>query len=102
MFDSVYRTDVWMIESRRSSRFSLKSLKQIGIFGQGRCEELQSDVPAKIDVFGFINHSHSAFTQLRRDAIVRDGSADHLLAPEQMIMKAGGLAIVVQHQRIKQ
>ena len=32
----------------------------------------------QLEVFGFIDHTHFAATELREDAIVRDGLADYL------------------------
>ena len=34
---------------------------------------------AQLEVFGFIHHTHPAATELREDAIVRDGFADHVI-----------------------
>ena len=31
----------------------------------------------QLEVFGFVHHTHPAATELREDAIVRDGLADH-------------------------
>src|ERR1019366_2636072 len=34
-------------------------------------------MPAQLEVFGFVDHTHPAATELRENAIVRDGLADH-------------------------
>jgi hypothetical protein len=40
-------------------------------------QKLQRDVAVQLEVFGFIDHTHPAATELRKDAIVRNGLADH-------------------------
>ena len=34
-------------------------------------------MPMQLEVFGFVDHTHPAATELRENAIVRDGLADH-------------------------
>ena len=58
LLDPVNRADVWMIQSRRRPRLSLKALEQTLVAGQGRCQELQGDVAAQVGVFSFIHDSH--------------------------------------------
>jgi hypothetical protein len=45
--------------------------------GQFFSKKLQGDMPMRLEVFGFAHYTHPAATELREDAIVRDGLADH-------------------------
>src|ERR1700676_4007699 len=69
--------DVRMIECRGSEGFPLKSLPRSRIiFHLGR-KKLQRHMAMQLEVFGFVDHTHPAATELRDDAIVRDGLGDH-------------------------
>jgi hypothetical protein len=41
-------------------------------------EKLERDKAAKLGVFGLVDHTHPTTAQLLNDAVVRDGSTDHL------------------------
>ena len=64
-----------MIQSRRRSGLALKTLQRRGVFFQLVGQKLQSDVPAEIDVLGFIHDPHAAAAQLVKDAVMGDGFA---------------------------
>jgi putative ABC transport system permease protein len=55
--------------------FTLKTLQRLAVLGKMFGEELQGDEPAELDVFGLINHTHPAATQLLEDAVMGNGSA---------------------------
>ena len=44
-------------------------------------QELQSNVAAQTQVFGLIDHTHAAATQLLQDAVMRNGLASHGRTP---------------------
>src|SRR5579862_9863457 len=71
------RADVRMIERGGSEGFPLKSFTGSGIVLHLGRQELQRDMPVQLEVFGFVHHTHPAATELREDAIVRNGLADH-------------------------
>ena len=73
----VNRADVRVIERGRSEGFPLKSFAGSRIVLHLSRQEFQRDVPVQLEVFGFVDHTHPAATELREDAIVRDGFADH-------------------------
>src|ERR1700693_4288720 len=77
--DLVYRADVRMIERRRSKCFSSESFAGSRIILHLHRQELQRNMAVQREVFGFVYHTHPAATELREDAIVRDGLADHAL-----------------------
>src|SRR5713101_345169 len=66
-----------MIQGGGGPRFALESLQRLRIAGQFLGKELQRDVTAQLEVFGFVYHTHAAATELPQDSIVRDGFADH-------------------------
>jgi len=63
--------------ARGGSRSALESLQRLRIAGQFPGKELQRDMAAQLEVFGFVHHTHAAATELLQDAIVRNGLADH-------------------------
>ena len=64
-----------MVQSGGGARFTLKAFQSLAVLGKMFGEKLQGDKAAELDVFGLINHTHPAATQLLEDAVVRDGSA---------------------------
>src|SRR6185437_1489574 len=67
--------DVRMIERGRGARFASESFDRLGIVRDIVGEEFQRNVSAEARVLGFVDHAHSAATQLFHDAIVRDVAA---------------------------
>jgi hypothetical protein len=39
----------------------------------------QQDMAAQLEVFGFVDHTHPAAAELRQNAVMRNGFADHAL-----------------------
>ena len=76
--DLINRADVRMIERGGSEGFPLKSFTGGRIVLHLSGQELQRDMAMQLEVFGLVDHTHPAATELREDAIVRDGLADHL------------------------
>jgi hypothetical protein len=48
-----------------------------GIVSLQSRENAEGNVAVQLEVFGFVHHTHPAATELRENAIVRDGFADH-------------------------
>ena len=93
--DVVNGADVGMVE--RGSRLGLaaKALERLAVLGHIFGEKLQGDEAIEASVFGFVNDTHAATTQLFDDAVVRDGLADHLWA----IVRADVDATLAPHLR---
>jgi hypothetical protein len=67
--------DIGMIQRRGSLGFALKAAECLRVFGYVIGQELDGNKPAKLDIFGFVDHTHAAATELLDDAVVRDGLA---------------------------
>ena len=76
--DVVNRADVGMVESRRGLRFTLKTGKSLGVFGDFIGQEFQGDKSVQPGVLGLVNHTHPSAAQFLDDAVVRNGLADEL------------------------
>src|ERR1700730_40471 len=74
----VNRADVGMVESRRGLRFTLKTGKSLGVFGDFIWQELQCHETMQSGVLSLIDHTHPAAPELLHDAVVRNGLADHV------------------------
>jgi len=73
--DLINGANMGMVESRGGARFTLKAFQSQAVLGKMFRQELEGDEPAELGVFGFINHTHPAATQLLEDAVMRNGSA---------------------------
>ena len=73
--DLIDSADIRMVQGRGGPGFTLKTLQRRSVLFQFAGQKLQRDVPAQIDVLGFVHHSHAATAQLVQDAVVRDGFA---------------------------
>ncbi len=69
--------DVGMVEGRGRLGLAAKALQDLAVLGDVFREEFQSDEAIEPGVFGLVNHTHAATTQLFNNAVVRDGLADH-------------------------
>ena len=75
--DLVDRANVRVIERGSGEGFALKALAGRGIFLHFGRKEFQGHVPAQLEVFGFVDHTHSAAAELRQNAIMRNSFSDH-------------------------
>ena len=75
--DLVDSADIRVVQSGGGARFALKTVEREGIFFRLRRQELERYVAAQVDVLGFVDNAHPSAAQLREDAVVRDGLADH-------------------------
>src|SRR5437899_12016708 len=69
--------DVGMVEGRSRLRLALKPRQRLGIFGHVIRQELQRNKSVQPRVFGLVDNTHAAATELLDDAVVRDGLANH-------------------------
>ena len=70
-----------MIEGRGGPSFPAEAFQDLRVSRHFVGQELQGDRAAKISVFGLVDDTHAAATQLLDDAVVRDGLADHGIEP---------------------
>ena len=89
--DFVDSADVRMVEGRSSARLALETLQRMPIDSGIFRKELQCDQAAQSNVFGLIDHSHTARAQLFLNTIVRDG----LLVHDAQNSSLGALARMV-------
>src|SRR6266513_3737328 len=75
--DLVYRADVRMIERRGSTRFAQEALERALIFCQFLGQELQGHRSPQNKVFGTVNDSHAAASELFENAVVGHSRAKH-------------------------
>jgi hypothetical protein len=64
-----------MIEGGGRLCFALETFQSLAVLGKMFWQKLQGDEAAKLGVFGLINHTHPAATQLLEDAVMGNGSA---------------------------
>lgn len=72
-----------MVQRRRSAGFALKAFQGLRIARNIRGQELEGDVAAKVEVFSLIHYAHPARTELLQNAVMRNGAANHEIAPPQ-------------------
>jgi hypothetical protein len=70
--DFVDGADVWVVQGGRRLGFPLKTAEGLRIVCEFVGKELQSDMATKLEVFGFVHHSHPAAADLAEDAVVGD------------------------------
>src|ERR1035438_5823365 len=75
--DVINRADIWVIECGGGLRFAAKTGENRRVAGNFFGQEFESDKKLQPRVFRFVDHPHTADTQLLDDAVVRDGLADH-------------------------
>jgi hypothetical protein len=75
--DVVDRADVRMVQRRGRTRFALEPIHGLRIVGKFRRQKFQREVPSEARVFGAVDNTHAAATELLHDAIVRERLADH-------------------------
>src|SRR5262249_51815684 len=71
------RADIRVIQSGCRTCFTLKPLQSRGIPDQTLRQELKSYMALQLQVFGLIDHTHAAATELLDDAVVCDCLTDH-------------------------
>ena len=76
-----------MVQSGGGPGFTLETLQRRRVFFQFSRQELQGDVPAKIDVLGFIHHAHAPTAELVQNPVVGNGFARHQPRSSEMIFR---------------
>ena len=75
--DLVDGADMGMVQSGGGARFALKAFQSLVVLGKMFGEQLQGNEAAEPSVFGLVDHTHTAATQLLKDAVVRNSLANH-------------------------
>jgi hypothetical protein len=75
-------------------RFALKALDGSMVRVQTFGHELEGDEPAEFGVFGLIDHTHAAATELLRDAAVGNCLANHARNQPLRTMLGGACSLV--------
>src|SRR3954467_14142900 len=70
-----------MVEQGGGAGLSAKALESNAVAGEAFRNKLDGDCTAELEVFGLVDHSHAAHSQLFQNAIVGNGLADHGLCP---------------------
>ncbi len=83
----VDRTDVGVIEPRRSLGFAAEAFEGLVFLGQRLRQKLERDEAVQLGVLGFVDHTHAAATQLFENAVVGYGSAGHVRRPATKFRK---------------
>src|SRR5207237_6863259 len=71
------RADARVIQRRCGLGLTSKPLQGLAILGHAFRQELKGDKAVQPRVFGLVNNTHAAATELLDDAVVRDGPPDH-------------------------
>src|SRR3974390_2293288 len=77
IFNAVDRANIGMVELRSRTGLSSEALQRFGIASQIFRDELQSDVPAQLQVFSLINHAHTTAPELSENTVMGYLLADH-------------------------
>jgi hypothetical protein len=64
-----------MVQGGGSLGFALEARERLRVFGYVFGQKLEGDEAIELHVFGFVDHTHAAATELLDDAVVRDGLA---------------------------
>jgi hypothetical protein len=72
------RTDVGMVERRRSAGFAAEALQRLWIAAQLLGQKLERNLAAQLQVLGAIDHAHAAPTNDLQHAVVRNRSTGWL------------------------
>src|SRR5438309_11553919 len=71
------RADARVIQRRCGLGLTSKPLQGLAILGHAFRQELKGDKAVQPRVFGLVDNTHAAATELLDDAVVRDGLAKH-------------------------
>ena len=76
--DVMNGTDVGMVQSRSGLCLALKAGERKGIVDHGIRQELKRYKTVQPGVFRLVDHTHPATANFFHNAVMRDGSADHV------------------------
>src|SRR5215467_4777413 len=90
--DFVDGADVRMVQCRRCPRLAPEAFESLPVVGKMFRKELQRNKAAQVSVFGLVNYTHPATTELFEDAVMGDGLADERLGLRHLarILGCGG------------
>src|SRR3990172_581902 len=71
--------NVRMIELGDGARFALEALAELGILGEVRRENFDSDVALQAGLVGFVDARHAAFAQKLKDFVLAECAADQIV-----------------------
>jgi hypothetical protein len=77
LVDVVDRADIRVLKRRGSLGLSNKALYRFVVACEVRRKEFECNSALQAGVFGFVDHTHAAFTKLFEDPVVRNGLANH-------------------------
>ncbi len=77
MANFIDRADVGVVQRGSGTGFPAEAFQGLRVLGNVVRKEFQSDEASKIDVFGFIDHTHPPAAEFLDDAVMRDGLANH-------------------------
>jgi hypothetical protein len=72
LINLVDRADVRVIQRGRSLSLSLETAEGLGIVGEFVGKELQGDMAAELQIFGFKDHTHAPAADLAEYAVMRN------------------------------
>ena len=75
--DLINRADVGVIQRRGRLCFTPEAFQGLMVLGKAFGQEFQGDKSVESRVLGLVDHTHPTAAQLRDDAVMRDGLADH-------------------------
>ena len=75
--DVVNGTDIRMVQGRSGFGFAPKTFQRLRVARQIVRQKLKRDEASQAGIFGLVDHTHTAATELSDDPIVRDDLADH-------------------------
>ncbi len=76
-FNAVNLPDVGMIQGGQNLRFSLKPGHSLAVRSKLFRQDLERHIPVQLGIGSAINFSHTAFTDLLQNLVMRDGLAEH-------------------------
>jgi len=76
--DVVNGANIGMIQRGGGLSLELKSRQRVRVSGNLFRQELEGHEAMQPRVLSFVHHAHTATTQFLEDAVVRDGSSDHV------------------------
>src|ERR1700686_2037409 len=71
------RANIRMIKGGSRTSFAAETFQCLGILRDIVGEKLKGDKSAQRDVFGLVNHAHTAAAEFLDDAVVRNSTPDH-------------------------
>ena len=69
--------DAGVADRGRRARLVEEALRELGVVGQARAQDLDRGAPPDPRVLGEVDDAHAAFTDELGDPVVAEGLADH-------------------------